>query len=185
LSTQANGQDLVAVSRTRAFVHATMRGYFSRIGLDPSTLAPRVVHVAGTKGKGSTSAFVESILRAHGLRTGGLLFLRRLTWGTVPPPPTPTRNIFQHALARPLLSVTKMWHGARDRVGQGGVTARFEIPVALAQRPAHVVPSMFLATCRDVCVCVATVVPHMVLLAASPLATLHHSPPPPSPAPSP
>lgn len=70
LSTQANGQDLVAVSRTRAFVHATMRGYFSRIGLDPSTLAPRVVHVAGTKGKGSTSAFVESILRAHGLRTG-------------------------------------------------------------------------------------------------------------------
>ena len=30
----------------------------------------RVVHVAGTKGKGSTCAFVESILRAHGLRTG-------------------------------------------------------------------------------------------------------------------
>ncbi len=27
-------------------------------------------HVAGTKGKGSTSAFIESILRAHGLRTG-------------------------------------------------------------------------------------------------------------------
>jgi dihydrofolate synthase/folylpolyglutamate synthase len=28
------------------------------------------VHVAGTKGKGSTSAMAESILRAHGLRTG-------------------------------------------------------------------------------------------------------------------
>ena len=27
-------------------------------------------HVAGTKGKGSTSAFIEAILRAHGLRTG-------------------------------------------------------------------------------------------------------------------
>lgn len=72
LSTQANGQDLVAVSRTRAFVHATMRAYFARIGLDPSALGPRVVHIAGTKGKGSTSAFVESVLRAHGLRTGGV-----------------------------------------------------------------------------------------------------------------
>ena len=30
----------------------------------------RVVHVAGTKGKGSTCAFVESILRHRGLRTG-------------------------------------------------------------------------------------------------------------------
>ena len=29
-----------------------------------------VLHVAGTKGKGSTCAFAESILRAHGLRTG-------------------------------------------------------------------------------------------------------------------
>ena len=28
------------------------------------------VHIAGTKGKGSTCAFVESILRAHGFRTG-------------------------------------------------------------------------------------------------------------------
>jgi hypothetical protein len=30
----------------------------------------RVVHIAGTKGKGSTSAFVERILRECGLRTG-------------------------------------------------------------------------------------------------------------------
>lgn len=29
-----------------------------------------VIHVAGTKGKGSTCAFVRSLLRAHGLRTG-------------------------------------------------------------------------------------------------------------------
>ena len=29
-----------------------------------------VIHVAGTKGKGSTCAFTEAILRAHGLRTG-------------------------------------------------------------------------------------------------------------------
>ncbi|GBG30469.1 Folylpolyglutamate synthase [Hondaea fermentalgiana] len=38
-------------------------------GLD-ARLAPRVVHVAGTKGKGSTCAMVESICRAAGLRTG-------------------------------------------------------------------------------------------------------------------
>ncbi|XP_078486930.1 folylpolyglutamate synthase, mitochondrial-like [Ciona intestinalis] len=30
----------------------------------------RVIHVTGTKGKGSTCAFVESILRKHGVRTG-------------------------------------------------------------------------------------------------------------------
>ena len=30
----------------------------------------KVVHVAGTKGKGSTCAFVESILRRNGLKTG-------------------------------------------------------------------------------------------------------------------
>lgn len=30
----------------------------------------RVVHIAGTKGKGSTAAIAESVARAHGLRTG-------------------------------------------------------------------------------------------------------------------
>ena len=29
-----------------------------------------VIHVSGTKGKGSTCAFVESILQKHGIRTG-------------------------------------------------------------------------------------------------------------------
>ena len=31
---------------------------------------PRFIHVSGTNGKGSTVAFMESIARAHGLRTG-------------------------------------------------------------------------------------------------------------------
>ena len=31
---------------------------------------PRIVHVSGTNGKGSTSAMIESGLRAAGLRTG-------------------------------------------------------------------------------------------------------------------
>jgi folylpolyglutamate synthase/dihydropteroate synthase len=46
-----------------------MKAYLRRVGIDPSRL-PLVVHVAGTKGKGSTCSFVESILRAHGLSTG-------------------------------------------------------------------------------------------------------------------
>ena len=29
-----------------------------------------VIHVSGTKGKGSTCAMTESILRAHGFKTG-------------------------------------------------------------------------------------------------------------------
>jgi len=29
-----------------------------------------VIHVSGTKGKGSTCAFAESILRAYGYKTG-------------------------------------------------------------------------------------------------------------------
>ena len=32
--------------------------------------AYRAVHIAGTKGKGSTTAMIESILRAAGYRTG-------------------------------------------------------------------------------------------------------------------
>ncbi|CAG0916437.1 unnamed protein product [Notodromas monacha] len=45
--------------------------YLSRIGLSPSDLnALHAMHVAGTKGKGSTSAFVEQLLRDSGFRTG-------------------------------------------------------------------------------------------------------------------
>jgi dihydrofolate synthase/folylpolyglutamate synthase len=45
-----------------------MHQSLSKLG-DPH-LAVRFVHIAGTNGKGSTSAMVESILRAAGLRTG-------------------------------------------------------------------------------------------------------------------
>ncbi len=45
-----------------------MRDLLARLG-DPQ-LRYRVVHVAGTKGKGSTCAMTESMLRAAGLRTG-------------------------------------------------------------------------------------------------------------------
>jgi folylpolyglutamate synthase len=41
-----------------------------RHGTVDAALAPVVIHVAGTKGKGSTCALTESVLRAAGLRTG-------------------------------------------------------------------------------------------------------------------
>lgn len=60
--------------RTGAFVHdrednlARERALLARLG-DPQR-AYGVTHIAGTKGKGSTSAMLESILRAAGLHTG-------------------------------------------------------------------------------------------------------------------
>jgi len=55
-------------------LHGPLLSALSLPGDDPDALcariAPKVIHIAGTKGKGSTAAFVESILRASGLRTG-------------------------------------------------------------------------------------------------------------------
>lgn len=45
-----------------------MLHHINAVGIDLKALS--VIHVAGTKGKGSTCAFVESILRASGHRTG-------------------------------------------------------------------------------------------------------------------
>ena len=46
-----------------------MRTLLTRLG-NPETRLPPVFHVAGTNGKGSVSAMLESVLRASGLRTG-------------------------------------------------------------------------------------------------------------------
>ncbi|AEO69940.1 uncharacterized protein THITE_157502 [Thermothielavioides terrestris NRRL 8126] len=49
-----------------------MRGYLARIGYSPRDLDRlNIVHVAGTKGKGSTCAFVDSILARYRARDGG------------------------------------------------------------------------------------------------------------------
>ncbi|CAN7120933.1 unnamed protein product [Brassica rapa subsp. narinosa] len=44
--------------------------YLKLLDLEEDMLKMKVIHVAGTKGKGSTCAFTESILRSYGFRTG-------------------------------------------------------------------------------------------------------------------
>ena len=47
-----------------------MREFVERAGLASALAERNYIHVAGTNGKGTTTAFVESILRAQGWRTG-------------------------------------------------------------------------------------------------------------------
>ncbi|KAF8056228.1 ttc30a [Scenedesmus sp. PABB004] len=50
--------------------HENMPVYLERLGIQDAVQRLSVVHVAGTKGKGSTCAMVESVLRASGYSTG-------------------------------------------------------------------------------------------------------------------
>lgn len=47
-----------------------MEMYLQILGLEEQIAGLKIIHVAGTKGKGSTCAFCEAILRQCGLRTG-------------------------------------------------------------------------------------------------------------------
>jgi len=51
-------------------INASKMYFFERVGLNLPKLAPKVIHVAGTKGKGSCCTFVESLLLKHGYTTG-------------------------------------------------------------------------------------------------------------------
>lgn len=52
--------------RLNDFAIVEMHDYLRRIGYVPSDLNKlNVVHITGTKGKGSTSAFTERLLRTH------------------------------------------------------------------------------------------------------------------------
>lgn len=69
LSLASKGADLVDSAKTRDSTLQQMLVYAKRVGLDMAALPP-IIHVAGTKGKGSTCVMTEAVLRAHGLRTG-------------------------------------------------------------------------------------------------------------------
>ncbi|XP_065209631.1 folylpolyglutamate synthase, mitochondrial-like [Planococcus citri] len=71
---QSNKQTL-ADPKTRQFPESKRHkviDFLSKCGIDINTLEQKlsVIHVSGTKGKGSTCAFCESILRQHGYKTG-------------------------------------------------------------------------------------------------------------------
>ena len=69
LSLQSTGTALERSFQRRSETLHMMRFYVRELGIDVQALGKRVIHVAGTKGKGSTCAFAESVLRARGYRT--------------------------------------------------------------------------------------------------------------------
>ncbi|XP_017296613.1 folylpolyglutamate synthase, mitochondrial [Kryptolebias marmoratus] len=71
---QTNASALEQVRRERSHPRLqlqAMRGFLERAGLSVEQLDHlNIIHITGTKGKGSTCAFTEQILRSYGFRTG-------------------------------------------------------------------------------------------------------------------
>jgi folylpolyglutamate synthase len=74
-SLQSNASVIDAIRKSGNFKNEAsipeMKSYMKRLGYQVKDLNRlNVIHVAGTKGKGSTSAFCESILRKHQIKDG-------------------------------------------------------------------------------------------------------------------
>lgn len=65
-------EEIVKAAKRRTVTVEDMRDYWGCLELSASTKknTRRMIHITGTKGKGSTACFCESILRAHGYSTG-------------------------------------------------------------------------------------------------------------------
>ena len=89
--------------RTIRYDLETTRALLRELDLSPAS--PPSVHVAGTSGKGSTSAMAESILRAAGLKTGLFTsphlvrFEERIRAGGREIPPAACRDALERVLA--------------------------------------------------------------------------------------
>ncbi|XP_029283914.1 folylpolyglutamate synthase, mitochondrial-like isoform X2 [Cottoperca gobio] len=71
LQTSLGDSTLEKVQENYQLQLQAMRGFLERAGLTVEELDQlNIIHVTGTKGKGSTCAFTEQILRSHGFRTG-------------------------------------------------------------------------------------------------------------------
>jgi folylpolyglutamate synthase len=70
LSAISSGEALEAAAAAREQTVLAMHHYLSSSRLDLYISGLNVLHVTGTKGKGSTCCFIEAILQQHGMRTG-------------------------------------------------------------------------------------------------------------------
>ncbi|KAK3771223.1 hypothetical protein RRG08_009706 [Elysia crispata] len=64
-----SGESLLKIRRDAEKVRM-MRTFLRRLGLYDDPKGLDIIHISGTKGKGSTCAFCDSILRHHGYKTG-------------------------------------------------------------------------------------------------------------------
>ncbi|KAL7409098.1 Mur ligase [Mrakia frigida] len=114
-SLQSNAQTIEAIRKSGGKLNEValreMREYLARVGYYPSDLnALNVIHVTGTKGKGSTSAFCDSLLRS----------LHR----NHPPPPPPTSSSASSSSSSPFkigLYTSPHLVAVRERIRINGV----------------------------------------------------------------